>query len=356
MKRFPIGETVMASVLGMTLLSGAAASASAATLDVPADYATIQAAVDAAQAGDTVLVAPGTYPESVALKAGVNLQGSGAEVTTIEGDGTLVDGLYGFTCTVLGADDSAISGFTITGSEEGITNIYASPIITKNILTGNKLSGISNRHDSAPIITDNVVTRNGIIGVNNYTRSRAIITNNTIADNREYGIFSWASYPTIVNNVITGNRNYGVRIWSSAPPAVAYNNAWGNGIDIDDSYSSPAVHDNISADPLYVTPNRGDYRLRPDSPCVDAGTNDAPGLSDSDLDGNPRVFDGDGDVIAVVDMGAFEYTGPPAPPPAEELPPGAEEPAPGFRQGEKQGWEGGAPRGFDQGKKEGWKE
>ena len=35
----------------------------AVTLNVPADYATIQAAVDAANDGDTVLVAPGNYSE-----------------------------------------------------------------------------------------------------------------------------------------------------------------------------------------------------------------------------------------------------------------------------------------------------
>lgn len=39
----------------------------AATLNVPAQYATVQLAVNAAQPGDTVLIAPGTYNETVTL-------------------------------------------------------------------------------------------------------------------------------------------------------------------------------------------------------------------------------------------------------------------------------------------------
>jgi len=64
-----------------------AAAASASTLDVPGDYATIQDAMDAAQAGDEVVVAPGTYHESFAFKnAHVTVRSShGAESTILDG-------------------------------------------------------------------------------------------------------------------------------------------------------------------------------------------------------------------------------------------------------------------------------
>ena len=43
----------------------APASAGGATIEVPADYATIQEAVDSAAPGDLILVSPGTYHEAV---------------------------------------------------------------------------------------------------------------------------------------------------------------------------------------------------------------------------------------------------------------------------------------------------
>ncbi|MHC4285115.1 MAG: choice-of-anchor Q domain-containing protein, partial [Planctomycetota bacterium] len=74
---------------------------------------------------------------------------------------------------------------------------------------------------------------------------------------------------------------------------------------------------NIDADPRFVEPGYwdangvwidGDYHLLPDSPCIDTGDpNFMAEPNETDLDGKPRVLDGDNDSVLVVDMGAYEY-------------------------------------------------
>ncbi|MGD8451883.1 MAG: right-handed parallel beta-helix repeat-containing protein [Phycisphaerae bacterium] len=65
---------------------------------------------------------------------------------------------------------------------------------------------------------------------------------------------------------------------------------------------------NIDEDPLFVDPASGDFHLSPDSPCIDAGDPAfVPAPGESDLDGQYRLWDGDGNGVAIVDMGADEF-------------------------------------------------
>jgi len=63
---------------------------------------------------------------------------------------------------------------------------------------------------------------------------------------------------------------------------------------------------NIGEDPLFVDAGGGNLRLSWDSPCIDAGDNSAV-TEPNDLDGLPRIVDGDCDTTATVDMGAYEF-------------------------------------------------
>src|SRR5688572_33242490 len=61
----------------------ASTSASAVDRIVPDDFSTIQAAINAAQAGDRVLIKPGTYSGNLVLKSDIELRGTEAARTLV---------------------------------------------------------------------------------------------------------------------------------------------------------------------------------------------------------------------------------------------------------------------------------
>jgi len=86
---------------------------------VPEEYGSIQAAIDAADAGDTVKVDAGTYDENLRLKSGVVLLGAGAGETILDGGGrgqNLIDASF--------TQNSVVRGFTLrnVGRGEGCTD------------------------------------------------------------------------------------------------------------------------------------------------------------------------------------------------------------------------------------------
>ncbi|MDP6158963.1 MAG: hypothetical protein QGI74_08820 [Phycisphaerales bacterium] len=80
------------------------------TVQVPGDYATIQAAIDDVPTGSIIQVGPGVYSEQIDFGGrSLSLYGSGAEETIIDAQqqGTVV--------TLMDGETSIIEGFTITG-------------------------------------------------------------------------------------------------------------------------------------------------------------------------------------------------------------------------------------------------
>ena len=75
------------------------------------------------------------------------------------------------------------------------------------------------------------------------------------------------------------------------------------------SNGSLSANSNLSVDPRLS--NSTDLHLAANSPAIDAGTNSAPSLTATDLDGNPRILDATGAGFATVDLGAYEYAGSP---------------------------------------------
>ncbi len=135
--------------------------------------------------------------------------------------------------------------------------------------------------------------------------SNCIIRNNGCPDGTPYQLIAGPdSNALLVNTIITKNRGS-----ISGDFAIANSIIWGNwsveleGFSaicccIEKPYSGP---ENIDADPLLVDLDRKDYHLRPDSPCIDAGTSDADGMADKDMEGEVRISGNE------VDIGIDEY-------------------------------------------------
>ncbi|OQA00195.1 MAG: FG-GAP repeat protein [Planctomycetes bacterium ADurb.Bin412] len=112
-----------------------------------------------------------------------------------------------------------------------------------------------------------------------------------------------------VNCTLVGNMamEYGGGAWGSdiKNSIVYFNSAPTNGNiyagSTAFSCSVPLVggEENITNDPFFVDYLNGDFRLSPNSPCINVGTN-AYVVGLVDLDGNPRIMGG------TVDMGAYE--------------------------------------------------
>lgn len=314
--------------------------ASAADLHVPGTFPTIQAALDAAAPGDTVLVDPGVYTENLDFhQKDVRVQSTGgAAATTIAvAGGTAVTigpagALIGFTVTgaseafgaamaVSGAG-TLVQGNVFEGNTEqaggygaAIGGSIASPIIDGNVFRNNScdsqfLSGVvALVNPSAPRITNNVFAHNPCRAISMVLPAQAApaVVNNTIVDNPVgLRVYSFGS-GTYRNNIVVGNQ-IGLQVDGGSPPVWENNLVFGNGTNYSGIAEQTGLVGNISADPMFVDASQNDYHLQAGSPAIDAGTaQTAPSI---DFDGNARPVDGNGDGTATVDIGAFEFPQP----------------------------------------------
>ena len=216
-------RTIIAFLLlagGIILLTLTAEGASAKTITVDddggADFSSIQEAVDAAEAGDTIRVFDGTYYENIVLNKTVTLLGNGSETTIIDGgeNGDVVQ---------ITANWINISGFNITNAgtdvgDMGIWIITSNNTISNNSFSFNRkginVNGYVGQCDNNKFIS-NHFNKNGRGSIDMILANYTLFQNNTCED--PYGItFDSSSNNTLINNTFENNKYNGIRIYGSS--------------------------------------------------------------------------------------------------------------------------------------------
>jgi Fungalysin metallopeptidase (M36) len=231
-----------------------------------------------------------------------------------------------------------------TKNQAGLTTIYtergggiyiqnSSPMITNCKIQNNSAGsggGIYAEVNSVPtikfcIISGNNATLGG--GIYNHN-SNSLIDNSLITGNKGFGgaaVYNNRSNPVMNNLTISGNDCLVGNIFNTSGsnasnPVIKNSIIWNNTGTLDNlsaiTYSivegGYTGTGNLNIDPQFVSAQApsaaptvaGNYRVVYGSPSVDVGDNGSISLTDLDLDGNLRRYDG-----ATVDMGAYELIG-----------------------------------------------
>ena len=320
--------------------------ASGAVIIVPNPSFSIQAAINTASPGDTILVGPGIYNEQLILTAKqlFLMSQNGAASTTINarGNGTVI---------AMSGNGSRIEGFTVTGGREAfgaginisggsLSSIIRNNIFENNIQTAGGFGAAIGGNSSSPLIDENIFRGNSsdfqfLSGVVSFVNvSSPLISNNLFYDNQSLAInlsLPSEARPLVINNTIDGNTvgiyvdrrvnsvNYVIRnniITNNGTgltatfgtdadnPTFANNLVFGNTTNYANFAVQTGLNGNISADPLFSNVVANDFHLTSLSPAIDAGS--AVAAPDHDFSGSSRPLDGNADGLVRFDIGAFE--------------------------------------------------
>ncbi len=244
---------------------------------VPADYPTIQEAIDAAPAESVISVSPGIYHENLTINKTLTVTGQD-RMTTI------IDGGFARSTVEIVADRVALENFTISGnsqaSDEGGVFLFNSSFcrITNNIVLNTSPAGVGLWYSHNNSIEGNFIAYSGAdlpgwtwgwnIGLaesNNNTITGNILSNSivdgissemsngtsiafNVIQNGDVGISLWHSdYSVIDHNAFLNIRNFRIMIeaydntWSKNQEG----NYWDNYLGLDDGNDSRVIGDGV---------------------------------------------------------------------------------------------------------------
>lgn len=209
-------------------------AATANVLAVPAQYPTIQSAVNAAQSGDTVRVWPkvdGTpYKEFVHIgTAGVRLEGIHDPVMDGTGLGTpnpnSPTGIFADNGVTVEADSATVCGFTIQNYQNYV-NVGAIPHLAAGVFVSQRVT--SDVHDNTLLTNGIGLYIDGLF--NSAVPQTHNVTDNWISGNLSAGAFLFGTDGDLIftHNEIANNLGTGVAAESANGLKLRHNDVYGN--------------------------------------------------------------------------------------------------------------------------------
>jgi parallel beta-helix repeat protein len=181
--------------------------------DGPADFHSIQEAINKSSRGDTIYVKAGTYYEHVVVSKTLAFIGENKEVTIIDGNET-------GTVVMVTASHVNITGFTIRNSGSGYrySGVFlsnsANSNISGNIITSNTGSGAFGmllQYSDSNVISGNILSYNRMGIELQYYSNDNFIYGNTIVNNSGGIVLYLSGGSKLRNNTINNNsHNFGV--------------------------------------------------------------------------------------------------------------------------------------------------
>jgi|GEM_PF-313250 len=200
-----------------------------------APYKTISSALNQAQSGSVVQLAPGIYSATTGevfplnIKSGVTLSGDEStkgQTRVIVGSGNYVSPTFARQNVTIRADSGGtVAGVTIANPSSRGTGLWiesTNPTIKNNTFTINNRDGIFLTGNANPTIENNVFTQNSGNGISIAKTASGQIRNNLFLDTGFGLAIGGTSTPAISNNQLYQNRA-GLFISDSARPTLRGN-------------------------------------------------------------------------------------------------------------------------------------